>query len=155
MLRECELGLQQQIEIMKELDDKTEQMVTLGVAILGAEVAGTALLLRESRSGAAWFLAAAVALGIMGLLVLVDAYVGWSRAGRAATGPSLAWIAEKAQDPEWTEARHLAATIGAYPSFAATNEVDLRRRVIAHRRSVGCLLASVVVAAGGGVYLLR
>lgn len=155
MLREAERAVEHQIHIAAELDDKTEQMITLGVGLVGAEV--TAFAYVASRGVAAKggiVLVAGILAAFVGLVFLLDAYVGLRRRAFFETGPEIGWVVEKANDETWTEDDHLVAVLRTFPGCIRQNAATIDASSAARKAGLFLLLTSTALAAGGGLYAL-
>ena len=156
MLREAERVVDRQVESLRALDAKTEQVLGMGVALVGAEVAGAGYL---QGAGDGWsvgdsFLIGAIALAFAGLAVLLDVYVGVRRSSVWLMGPDVAWLSREANDPRWRSVEHYVHVIAALERSHRANGRTLERQSFLRRTAVVLLLVSAFLAAGGAFYLL-
>ncbi|MFA5861553.1 MAG: hypothetical protein WDA16_07645 [Candidatus Thermoplasmatota archaeon] len=159
MLREAELVLAQQLHVLDEVDDKSEQLLTLSVAVAGAGLALFAFVADRSRTalpGAflfAW--AGAFIIDLLAAASFLGAYVGVGSGKTRDIGPHPRWLAQKANDSTWLEIDHLVSLLANYPSYVENN----RRIMAASRRAtvsgLVLLFMSVFAYAAAAFYVLR
>jgi hypothetical protein len=158
MLREAEGVLDQQLHALDELDDKTEQLLAVGVATAGAGIALFAFLAQRGggvglAAQAGWM--ASFASNLAALLAFLQAYVGFGARRLPKAGPSLSWLAEKANDAAWSLEAHVASVVAAYPEYFRNNDRVLVRQGRAQQIGLALLTASVLSYAGVAFYVLR
>lgn len=93
MLRESERTLDHQVRAMEELDDKSEHMLTLGVAAIGGGVTLASLAVVNipasiDRSFIVGILVAGI-LNLGSLLLFAGSYIGFKRHTEVHIGPRL------------------------------------------------------------------
>lgn len=159
MLREAERVLDQQLHALDEMDDKTEQLLAVGVATAGAGIALFAFLAQHGGNGVGpaaqggW--AGAFALNLAALLAFLQAYVGFGARRLPKAGPSPSWIAEKLDDAAWSTRTHVASVVAAYPDYFRDNARVMVREGRAQRVGLALLTFAVLVYAGVAFYVLR
>lgn len=158
MLRECERTIDHQVRALEEHDDKTAHMLTLTVAALGGGVALVGLAFGSFRADLdVFFVASAVlagAINITSVLLLVGAYVGFRRHTEVHIGPSVAWIADKANDAEWSVLDHYLCVVKDYPSYYEWNTQRSQASAARRRRGVQALCVAVAGYAFAFAYVL-
>lgn len=155
MLDEARRVLDHQVRAIEELDDKTEHMLTLTVSSLGGTLLLAGVVVERAGAGArATFTAIAVG-AVFHLLAagfLLNGYLGVGRKTEIAVGADVAWIAGKANDPSWTEERHLVSLLMTYPHFAARNTRRMRDSNRARATALAFLGVGVVVECAAFIY---
>jgi hypothetical protein len=155
-LREAERTLDQQLRAAEELDDKTEQMITLAVSTLGGEIAILAYVAERHDLGLAvrGAFACALAAAFFALLAFLDAYVGLRKRGHLQAGPSLRKLAEVANDPAWSMDRHLVSVLQGCASYFEANAVLMAGASRARRVGLAALVGSTLIAGFAAIYVL-
>jgi hypothetical protein len=155
LLHDAERVVDHQVKAMEELDDKSEHMVGLGVAMLAGSLSiATFLVGKESAPRPDWTflwrLGAAGAANILAILAFLESYVGFRHGTEVVVGPSLDWVAQKSQDRDWNTASHLSSLLSpdGYPAYARFNRANLRRSAAARRAGLLALAGAVVLYAG-------
>jgi hypothetical protein len=160
MLREAERVADRILRMTEEQDDKSEQTIALGVAILGGGVglAGLAAGRADLDGAALAALALAGSANLVALHRFLGAYVGARGASSLHLGPDPAWLAERARQPEWSARFHILAVLEGHAS-----DIEVNRRAIANvvrrRRSglqlllfaLGCYALCAFYIVGRGV----
>lgn len=163
LLREAERVIDHQIRALGDLDRKSEQMITLGVAALGGGLAIGLLLVREASGPVGPFvviLLAALA-NLVALAMFVNAYVGAPRPSEAHVGPSLNWLQQKANDPDWTGERHYISVLADHATYGGHNLGMMKHAARWRRQGLAWLggaligyLASLVFILGGRIWFV-
>ncbi|SRR5581483_2906540 len=156
MLREAERTLDTQLRAAEELDDKTEQMLTLAVSTLGGEVAILAYVAERHDLGLPVRAAFGCALGaaFFAVLAFLDAYLGIRRRGQVQAGPNLARLAEVANDPSWSRERHLLSVLRGYALYFEGNARIMMHASRSRQVGLAALAVSTLLAGGTALYLL-
>jgi hypothetical protein len=107
LVRDAERVIDHQVKAMEELDDESEHMLGLGVALLAGGLSIATFLVGGGSAphpGWAFFclLCAAGATNIVAILAFLESYVGFQHGTRLAVGPSIEWLRAKANDPTWS-----------------------------------------------------
>lgn len=155
MLRESERILDHQVKALEELDDKSEQMLGLGVALLGGGVAFGVLVTTSNalavNSTFIGLLASAGLLNVAALAFFVGSYIGFVRHTEVHVGPSLAWIRDKSNEASWSLMDHYLSVLFDIPSYYDWN--NRKSVAAARRRQVGVYVLLVAVALYGIAFL--
>lgn len=158
MLRESERTIDQQVRAMEELDDKSEHMLTLGVAALGGGAALATFAIANARlSVDAVFLAGvfiAGSLNLLALLLLSASYIGFRQHIERHVGPRLAWIAEKSNDATWRLLDHYLSLVMDYPSYEDWNAKRMAASAKKRRYGLNALLLAVLAYGLAFAYIL-
>ena len=158
MLREAERAVDQQLKVLEELDDKSEQLLAVALATLGSGLAlvtfasgREALLLDPSFRG---LVGLAIVSNLCALLAVLRGYVGAGQGRERFAGPSPRWLKEKANLSDWTMERHQVTVIGGFADWFDHNAalMDAQRRT--HRLGVLVLAVAVLLYAWAGIYVL-
>lgn len=156
IVRESERVVDHQIKAAEESDDKNEHLTSLGVALVGAEVAAYAYVRGSvpENSSVMIVLPAAIVLALAALTAFLDAYVGIARRIRFHAGPHPEWLAAKANESSWSPNLHLVATASSFARYFNANTASLAAANRSRRLGLALLVASTALAAGGTLYLL-
>lgn len=157
MLREQERVIDHQVRALEEQDDRSEQMIRLGIAALAGGIALGSLLVRGSTAPSGRILASlaiAAVLNLASIVLVVHAYVGFRRHSEGHVGPDPGWIAEKAMDGSWTLEEHLLSLIVDHPRYSDHNMTVMNRIADRRRKGVYLLLSSLLAYAVGYFYIL-
>lgn len=158
MLEQSFRAIDEQVRGMVELDDKTEQVITLSVAALGGALATGAFMAgRVDGWGFALLggFAVAVAANIGAVLFFVRAYGALDRSIDLETGPRPDWLSAKAQDASWTELDHVASVLASNAKYYEQNAATMGWVTAERRRGVRWLIGAVLAyAAIGFLFLL-
>lgn len=157
MVRAQERVIEHQAHALEEQDGKSEHMIRLSIAALAGAVALASLLLRGPEAiptTSLLPLGIAAGLNLVALILFVDAYVGFRRHPETYIGPDPSWIANRALEAEWPHEKYLSALLQAYPGFFRHNSLVAERTTQRRRAGVYNLLASLLIYAGGYIYIL-
>jgi hypothetical protein len=154
MVREAERLVDHQLQAMEELDNKSEQMIKLSVALLagGAALAGFTIRHLVAYAGGAFLAALGVAATLNGTAIVsfVASYVGLRHQTDAHVGPHPRWLKQKPVDEGWTLALHVGSLIQGYADYSDHNVG--RMRTSARRRVRGlALLAAALIGYASAV----
>lgn len=155
MLRESERVVDQQMKVLEELDDKSEQLLALGLATLGGSLAVATLAVGEAglASLARSLLVAAALTNLAALVCFLHPYVGLFRRSDAFAGPAPGWLRQKANDAEWSADRHLVALVGSYADWYEHNAALIAHHRASHRLGLLLLMVAVLATVGAFIYL--
>lgn len=152
LVRDAERVIDHQVQAMEELDDKSEHMLGLGVALLAGGVSiATFLAGRESAPRPDWtffcLLCAGGTTNIAAILAFLESYVGFRHGTRLAVGPSLEWIQAKANDPDWSLPSHRLSLLSeeGYPTYARVNSIKMAHSARARRLGLASVAAAVIL----------
>lgn len=154
VLRQLERLIDHQARALEEQDDRTEQALTLSVAILGGALA-LASLVRSSAVLDGAFLAllgGSAVLNIAALAGFLRAYLGVPKA--VSVGPDPHWMSGKANDADWRMPDLLLSVVTDDPDYYAANGVILRRVAKEQLRGASLLVASLGGYAMATFYIL-
>lgn len=154
VLRQLERLIDRQGRALEEQDDRTEQALTLSVAILGGALA-LASLVRSSAALDGAFLAllgVSAVLNIAALAAFLRAYLALPKA--VAVGPDPHWMSGKANDVEWKLADLLLSVVTDYPDYYVANGAILRRAAREQLRGATLLVGSLGGYAMATFYIL-
>lgn len=147
MLREAERALDHQVRALEEQDDKSEQLITLGVAAIGGGLALALIALREpSRPGGLpgpVLFGAASLFNLVAIAMFLNSYIGFFRHVEAHVGPSLDWLKDKSNDPEWSLANHYVSLLSDTANYAKHNLARMLHSTRWRRRGLYWLSASI------------
>lgn len=158
MLREQERVIDHQVHALEDHDQKSEHMIKVCIAALAGGVTLATILLRGPHDVSLVTLApfsGAAILNLASLVLFVDAYVGFRRQAEAHIGPDPAWIAQKADDAEWTLEEHLLSIIADHPRYSDHNLLAMERTTKRRRYGIYLLLASITAYAGAYIFILQ
>lgn len=160
LLHDAERVIDHQIQAVEELDDKSEHMIGLAVALLAG---GLSLALfavsRDHIHPDAWFywmLLGAGVVNLVGIVAFLESYIGFRRGVEVHVGPSLAWIQTKAQDNTWGVSSHYLSLLSdeGYPAYYKFNLAKMLHSAGARRFGLLTLAGSVLLYTVALVYLL-
>jgi hypothetical protein len=158
MLREAERGVDQQLKVLEEMDDKSEQLLALSLGTLGAGLAlfvfATDRLPGRVDATFKTLLGLAIVLNLCGLLSFLAGYVGLPGSAERFAGPSPAWLKEKANVAGWRRDEHLVTLIGSYADYFAHNAALGGANRRAHRAGLLMLAVAMLGYAVAGLYVL-
>lgn len=162
LVRQAERVIDRQIAAMRELDEKTGQMIRLAVAAAAGAIAlGGLAGSPDTRLASLGFISAYLAgllLNLTALAALLEAYVGLRVHTDLHIGPDLRWMAERSDRPGWSLRSHQSHLLEAYPTFGAYNARRMRRALAWRRRGlfglgsgVACYVAAYIFILLGGI----
>lgn len=157
MLREQERVIDHQVRALEELDDKSEHMIRLSMAALAGGVGLASLLLRGMTPSAEVSLlplGLAAFLNLVALTAFVDAYVGLKDHRSAQVGPDAGWVAQRAQDEDWSLEAHLLTVVTDHEIFSSHNLTAMERAATRRRFGVHLLLGSMLAYAITYIYMV-
>lgn len=149
LLHDAERIIDHQIRAIEELDDKSEHMIGLGVALLAGGLSLATFTVSEgSLDPGPFFLGGMVVAGAANLVALgsfLVSYIGFPRDSEAGTGPSLDWIHSKSCDRDWTYQSHLLSLLSAngYPAYSRVNLGRIEHSMRARRNGLLALAVAV------------
>lgn len=156
-LRQSERVIDHQVRTAEEADDKSEQLIALGISVLGGALFLVAFLGEGLPLGArASFLGAiAAALGLNGasILLFLWAYHGFRRGSERHVGPDPGALTAVANDPTATVSKFTAKLLRSYADYFRYNS---RRMANAARRRLAGIYAllAAIVAYGTAILLI-
>lgn len=158
MLREAERAVDRQLTVLAELDDKSEQLLAVTLATLGAGLAlfGFAADWLPTRvdPGFKAVVGLAVAANLSSLLAVLSGYVGAAGPAERFAGPSPAWLREKANLADWTLERHMVTAIGGVADSFRHNAALMDAHRKAHSLGLLLLTAGVLLYAVAALYVV-
>ena len=160
-MRQMERYVDHQIRAAEELDDKTEQLLTLAIAGIGGGIAlsyfvpPAPTVLLGGLPPTAILLVLGFLTNLATVFVLLDAYVGLApdRAPRIGPGADPEWLAQVTLDPTWKLAHVHHATMKGLRERAIENSNEHRRIGALRRRALMILIVAFVLY--GAASLLR
>ena len=159
MVLDVERLTDHQIRAANRLDQKAQQMITLGVATVGGSLT-LLFVLGEAGGlprgiGLGALLVAGLAAEIAAIGFFVDAYVGFRTHHEMYPAPGAHWLVSKAADPGWNLGSHLTSLISTYAEYADLNQASMGRSAKARSRGLYALLFGVVVYASTIGFMLK
>lgn len=155
-LREVERIIDHQARAIEELDDKSEQFITLAVAALAGGIALGAFGVQQLAHGvdalAVALLGVAGGFNLIGLLFIVNSYIGFRQQIEVYVGPDVEWLVQKSNDRDWTLASHYLNVIAGFAGYYQNNLKKMSHSVHWRRRGVYVLVTGV--AAYAATFLL-
>ena len=152
LLGEAERVIDHQAKAMEELDDKSEHMVGLGVALLAGGLSiATFLIGKDSAPRPDWtfflLLCAAGAANLAAILAFLESYVGFRHGAQVAVGPSLDWLQTRSLDPTWSLPSHRLSLLSqdGYPAYAQANAETMAHSARARRIGLFLLAAALLL----------
>lgn len=159
MLREAERVIDHQVRALEELDDKSEQMITVTIAALAGGVAMGLLLAQESLGlsspAATLSLGLAGALNLLALGMFLFAYLGGTAHTEVEVGPSIRWLVEKSNDETWDEPTHLVSAISGFTEYDRHNIERMAHATDWRRRGLLVLFGSLFTYGATLLYIAR
>ena len=160
LLHDAERVIDHQVQAVEELDDKSEHMIGLAVALLAGGLSlATFATSRANSHPDAWFfwmLLGAGALNLVAIVAFLESYVGFRHGVEVHVGPSLTWIQAKAQDRTWSVPSHYLSLLSdnGYPAYYKFNLARMLHSAGARRFGLLTLAGSVLLYTVAFVYLL-
>ena len=148
MLHQAQRAVDHQIRALEELDDKIEHMMTIAGTGVALGIGFAALGIQGgSPSPSPWFprfLAAAVALDVLAILVLYGAYAGFVRRYELHVGPNpAAWLA-KVHDAGFRENAFFRGMLSSLAKYFQFNSRTLARKLRRRDLGVAFLFVSIL-----------
>lgn len=160
LLHDAERVIDHQVQAVEELDDKSEHMIGLAVALLGGGL--SLALFAVSRNNIHpnvwffWMLLGAGAVNLVAIVAFLESYIGFRRGVEVHVGPSLSWIQAKAQDETWGVPSHYLSLLSdeGYPAYYKFNLAKMLHSAGARRFGLFTLAGAVLLYTVALVYLL-
>lgn len=156
MLREAERVVDRTFRMAEETDDKTEQMMAMGIASLAGGLALASLAAGAERLDGTG-LGLLILAGSVNLLAVhrfLEAYVGLPRSTSLSLAPHPDWLREKAEDADWTAGAHLFALLHQHAAGVRANLKAIEMVVRRRRDGARLLLGSIGLFAIAAFYIL-
>lgn len=157
-VRQAERIIDQQLQAMSRLDDKSAEIIRFGVATLAGGIALAALALQNLKAAVdpAFFaqFASAGGLNVFALLFELHAYAGFRRHPEPRVGPRIDWLLDTANDPTWSPERHQLSILATLKKSEHHNVGEMARSALWRRRGLLALLGSVLVYTTAFFYIL-
>lgn len=158
ILREAERAIDHQLTVLADLDERTGEMVKLGVATLGGGLVALAFLVDRAGVPESGSVRAAVVvcivLNLMALMFFLDVYVGVFRRHQRQAGADPQWLAERANDPTWRIDQHFLEVVAGHGTYFRENARLMATSAKSRRAGIVLLVAAVIGYMGVALYLL-
>lgn len=143
---------------MEQLDDKAEQMIKLGAALLAGGVALAGFAIKNlSQQVNIWFgvgTLGGLLLNLVAIGLFLRAYLGDGHHAELHVGPHPEWLSEKLDDPSWNWARHLGSLVRSFPAYSDENVARMQSSGTHRARGLVALVTAVLFFAIGTFLIL-